>query len=384
MRPGATDARAPSHGRRGVPLADAQRLDWLRLIRSENVGPVTFRQLVNRFGTAGAALDALPDLARRGGRRDLRIAPESEVAREMEAARRCAARFVALGEPDYPAPLAAADAPPPLLAVRGSGEVLTRRTVGLVGSRNASLAGTRMTERLVDGLGRAGYTVASGLARGIDAAAHRASLPTGTVACMAGGLDCPFPPENVPLMEEIARAGAVISEMPFGWKPRARDFPRRNRLIAGLSLGVVVVEAAQRSGSLITARLANEMGRLVFAVPGNPLDPRAAGTNGLIKAGATMATQAADVIEALDPLTEPTPSRVPTLFDEGADGLVIEDEAPASERERVVGALGPTPVEVDELVAHLGIAPGTVQTVLLELDLAGRLERHRGGFVSLV
>ena len=368
--------------RRGVLLTDAQRVDWLRLIRSENVGPVTFRQLINRFGTAGAALDALPDLARRGGRRTLRVAAEADVAREMETARRHGARFVALGEPDYPLPLAAADAPPPLLALRGRADVLTRRTVGLVGSRNASLSGSRMTERLCEGLGRVGYAVASGLARGIDAAAHRASLRTGTVACMAGGLDHPFPPENVPLMEEIAGAGAVISEMPFGWKPRARDFPRRNRLIAGLSLGVVVIEAANRSGSLITARLANEMGRLVFAVPGSPLDPRAAGTNGLIKAGATMVTETADVIDALDPLTE-LPN-APTLFDDGAEPMAADEEAPASDRERVIVALGPTPVEMDDLVAHCGIAPGTVQTVLLELDLAGRLERHGGGFVSLL
>ena len=376
----------PTDERRGVALTDDQRLDWLRLIRSENVGPVTFRQLINRFGTASAALDALPELARRGGRRTLRVAPHGEVANEMEVARRLDARFVALGEPDYPMPLAAADAPPPLLAVRGSGETLTRRTVGMVGSRNASLAGTRMTERLAQGFGRAGYAVASGLARGIDAAAHRASLGTGTIACMAGGLDKPFPPENIALMEEIAERGAVISEMPFGWKPRARDFPRRNRLIAGLSLGVVVIEAATRSGSLITARLANEMGRLVFAVPGSPLDPRAAGTNGLLKAGAILTTEAADVIEALDPLSEPTPVSAPTLFDDGAGDIdaAYNDDGPASDRERVVGALGPTPVEVDDLVAHCGVAPGTVATVLLELDLAGRLERHRGGYVSTV
>ena len=374
--------------RAGSALTDGQRRDWLRLIRSQNVGPVAFRQLVNRFGSAAAALDALPDLARRGGGRAPRIATERAVDDELAVARRHGARFVALGEPDYPVALAAADAPPPLLALRGAAGTLTRRTVGVVGSRNASMAGTTMCERLCAAFGRADYTVASGLARGVDASAHRAALGTGTTACMAGGLDKPFPPENVPLMEEIvARDGAVVSEMPFGWVPRARDFPRRNRLIAGLSLGVVVVEAATRSGSLITARLANEMGRLVFAVPGNPLDPRAAGTNALIKNGATMVTEADDVLDALDPLTDPRPAGAPTLFEGGDaahDDEGEETDPPPGERERVLHALGPTPVAVDEMIARLGVAPGTVQTVLLELELAGRLERHRGGFVSLV
>ena len=368
--------------RTGPRLTDSQRRDWLRLIRSENVGPVAFRQLLNRFGSAAAALDALPDLARRGGGRAPRIAEARAVDAELAAARRHGARFVALGEPDYPSALAAADAPPPLLAMRGDSDVLTRRTIGVVGSRNASLAGVKMCGRLCAAFGKAGYTVASGLARGIDAAAHEASLATGTTACMAGGLDKPFPPENVPLMEAIAdRGGAVISEMPFGLVPKARHFPRRNRLIAGLSLGVVVVEAATRSGTLITARLANEMGRIVFAVPGNPLDPRASGTNALLKQGATMVTDADDVVEALDPLTDPPRAKAPTLFEDGP--LDASDvEPPATDRERIVAALGPTPVAVDEIVAHLGVSPGVVQTVLLELELAGRLERHRGGLVS--
>ena len=370
--------------RTGPSLSDDQRRDWLRLIRSENVGPVAFRQLLNRFGSASSALDALPELARRGGGRAPRLADERTVDTELATARRHGARFVALGEIDYPTALAAVDAPPPVLAVRGSSETLVRRTVGAVGSRNASLAGIQICERLCTAFGRSGYTVASGLARGVDAAAHRASLGTGTTACMAGGLDKPFPPENVPLMEEIVdRDGAVVSEMPFGWVPRARDFPRRNRLIAGLSLGVVVIEAAVRSGSLITARLANEMGRTVFAVPGNPLDPRAAGTNGLIKQGATMVTDAEDVLDALDPMVEPVHDTAPTLF-ETIEAPGYEDEPPATDRDAVIAALGPTPVEVDEIVARLGVAPGVVQTVLLELELAGRLQHHRGGFVSSV
>ena len=370
--------------RRGVSLTEEQRLDWLRLIRSDNVGPVAFRQLINRFGSARNALDRMPELVRRGGaRREVRIASVETAEREMERSRRHGARFVALGEPAYPAALAAADAPPPLLAVRGDTDCLMRPMLGVVGSRNASMAGIKLTGMITARVGAADYVVASGLARGIDAAAHRAALRTGTVACYAGGLDCPFPPENVPLAVEIVEHGGVlVSEMPFGWKPRARDFPRRNRLIAGLSFGTLVVEAAQRSGSLITARLANEMGRLVFAVPGSPLDPRAAGTNGLIRQGAILTTSASDIIDALEPLTSAPPPELTLDFEESEAGF---DAEPATgERERIVEALGPTPVETDELIAHLGLPAGQVATVLLELELAGRLERHAGGHVSLV
>ena len=364
-------------------LDDEQRLAWLRLIRSENVGPVAFRQLVNRFGSASAAIEALPDLAKRGGSRAIRVATVDQAEREYAFAHARGARFVALGEPEYPAALAAADAPPPLLAVRGSSAVLMRDCIGMVGSRNASMAGAKMCERLARAFGRTDYSVVSGLARGIDAAAHRASIETGTIACFAGGLDKPYPPENVPLMEEIVeRDGALISEMPFGWTPRSRDFPRRNRLIAGLSLGVVVIEAAHRSGSLITARLANEMGRLVFAVPGSPLDPRAAGANGLLKQGAILVTDPNDVLDALEPLSPPA-SNASRLFE--SDALPNATEEPAEdERSRIVEALGPTPAEIDELQAHLGVTIGVLQTVLLELDLSGRLERHAGGHVSLL
>ena len=372
---------------RGIALSDAQRVDWLRLIRSDNVGPVAFQQLINRYGSAGAALDALPELVRRGGaRRAFRIADRAAVESEIATAERMGARFVGLGEPDYPEALRAGDTPPPLLAIRGRASTAAGPCVGIVGSRNASLAGTKLAGQLAAAIGRSGYAVVSGLARGIDAAAHRASLGTGTVACMAGGLDKPFPPENVPLMEEIMeRGGAVISEMPFGWQPRARDFPRRNRLIAGLSLGVLAVEAARRSGSLITARLANEMGRLVFATPGSPLDPRSAGTNALIKSGATMVTEPADVIDALEPLRGGVPNAAQGRLLEADPVAADADEAIATtERERIVEALGPTPVEVDELIVHVGAQPATVHMVLLELELAGRLERHAGGLVSLV
>ena len=369
-------------------LTDAQRLAWLRLIRSENVGPVAFRQLVNRFGSAAAALDALPDLVRRGGKRTINIAPLEAAEREMELARATGAEFVALGEAPYPRALLAADGPPPLLAVLGSMELLGEPCVGIVGSRNASVAGAKITKRIAETAGQGGYAIVSGLARGIDAAAHEASLATGTIACLAGGLDKPFPPENVPLMRRIVEdGGAVVSEMPFGWVPRARDFPRRNRLIAGSSLAVVIVEAAQRSGSLITARLANEMGRLVFAVPGSPLDPRAMGTNALIKQGAIMLTRAQELLDELRPMegSLPQPVAQETLFDALPDRFDPDADEPATgERERVVEALSTTPILIDEVISHADAHPAVVHTALLELELAGRLERHSGGFVSLV
>lgn len=368
----------------GVMLSDRQRLNWLRLIRSENVGPASFRNLINRFGSAEAALAALPELALAGGARRLsRIPSESEALREMEAAQRFGARFAAVGEPDYPAMLRFMDPPPPLVAVKGNAELFHRPSVSIVGARNASASGARMARLLARGLGQAGYTVVSGLARGIDAAAHAASLETGTVAVLAGGLDRPYPPENVELANRIAGEGALVSEMPFGWEARARDFPRRNRLVAGLGLGLVVVEAAKRSGSLISARLAGEIGRLVFAVPGSPLDPRADGTNGLIKEGAMLVTEARDVVEALAPLAGGN-ARLPMPAMEEAQDLSAVPPPAEGERAVVLEALGPTPVQIDELLRHTGLHPAQLAMVLLELDLAGRLERHAGGAVSLV
>jgi DNA processing protein len=274
------------------------------------------------------------------------------------------------------------DLPPPLVAVKGKAATFQLPAIAIVGARNASLAGIKMARRLAADLGREGYAIVSGLARGIDAAAHQGSIDTGTVAVLAGGLDQPYPPENVPLCHEIAERGALISEMPFGWEPRARDFPRRNRLIAGLGIGLVVVEAAQRSGSLISARLANEMGRLVFAVPGSPLDPRAAGTNGLLKDGATLVTEVRDVLDHIAPLAGPAdrgsmPIEEPPSF---SDASPPGDD----DRARVIETLGPTPTGVDEIIRHTGLQPAQVFMILLELDLAGRLERHAGGFVSLM
>jgi DNA processing protein len=366
----------------GAQLTDQQRIDWLQLIRSDNVGPRTFRALIDRYGDARAALAALPDLARRGGASGpARIYPREDAEREIKAAKSLGVALVALGEAAYPRRLQMIDDPPPLLAVRGQLTALAAPIVGIVGSRNASAAGMRFAERLARDLGEAGFVIASGLARGIDAAAHRASLATGTVAVVAGGLDRVYPPEHANLFEDIVRQGAALSERPLGWEPRARDFPRRNRLISGLSLGIVVVEAAKRSGSLISARMALEQGREVFAVPGSPLDPRAEGTNALLKDGATMVTEASDVIEVLRPI-------LGQFSESSADNdehlPPATGEPDPDQRARIVELLGPTPALVDDLVRMSGSSPAIVRTVLLELELAGRLERHGGGLVSLI
>jgi len=378
-----------SAGARGIALTERQRIAWLRLIRSDNVGPATFRDLINHFGSAETALEMLPELSRRGGAsRSIRVAGRAEAERELEIAERHGAAFVGIGEPGYPPHLRLIVGAPPLLAVKGNRAAATMPAVGIVGARNASIAGMKFTGQIAREIGRAGYCIVSGLARGIDTAAHRASLDTGTVAAMAGGLDKPYPPENIGLLNELtAGQGLAVSEMPFGWEPRARDFPRRNRLIAGMSLGLVVVEAATRSGSLITARNAADFGRLVFAVPGSPLDPRCEGTNGLLKDGATIVTTADDVLEGLRPLCEPD------LFSVRGTGAgePAEETPPAlrlppseSERERIAEALSQVPAEIDEIIRHTGIAAATVYLVLLELDLAGRLERHADGRVSMI
>jgi len=366
----------------GVRLTDAQRLDWLRLIRSENIGPRTFRTLINHYGGARAALDALPDLARRGGAiKPARICSLQEAEREIAAARRLDVTFVALGEPDYPPRLRMIDDPPPLIAVRGKLAILSQPMVAIVGSRNASAAGVKFTERLARELGEAEFVIVSGLARGIDAAAHRASLTTGTVAVLAGGHDHIYPPEHADLLASILSIGAAITEMPLGWEPRARDFPRRNRLISGLALGVLIIEAARRSGSLITARMALEQGREVFAVPGSPLDPRTEGTNGLLKQGATLVTEVADVLAALRPILG-RPIELPIEEPERVGPPPAEPGA--DERARILGLLGPTPVAIDDLVRLSGSSPAIVRTVLLELEIAGRIERHGGALVSLL
>ena len=395
-----------------MQLTDAQRLDWLRLIRTEGVGPRTFRTLVNRFGGAGPALDALPGLAGRGARR---VVPSTRAQAEAEiaAAARLGARFVALGEADYPKLLQAAESAPPLIALRGAASVLARPAIAIVGSRNASAAGLAFTERLGRGLGEAGLVVVSGLARGIDARAHKASLTSGTVAVLAGGHDRIYPANHAALVEAILEAGgAVVAEMPMGWEPRGRDFPRRNRIISGLAYGTIVVEAARRSGSLITARFALEQGREVFAVPGSPLDPRAEGTNDLIRQGATLVAEVEHVTAAIAPLLgrgdfaqgeeqlacdRPDLADAPIFWDEldgiGLDGIGAamsdpegEPEAPEpmDDRARLIAYLSPTPIGTDELARATGLGVRLVQTTLLELELDGRIERHGSGAVSLI
>lgn len=365
----------------GVRLSDERRLDWLRLIRSDNVGPRTFRDLIHHFGSARAALDALPSLARRGGASGTRICSIDDAERELKAARAADVTLVALDEPDYPQRLTMIDDAPPLLAVRGTMEIFTRPLVAIVGSRNASAAGCKFAERLARELGDAGYGIVSGLARGIDAAAHRSSIVNGTIAVLAGGHERIYPADHVGLLEQIVTTGAGVSEMPLAWEPRAHDFPRRNRLISGLSLGVVIVEAARRSGSLITARMAGEQGREVFAVPGSPLDPRAEGTNGLLKQGAILVTGADDVITALAPIL----GHPPDLSVREPDREMPNDGDPAAnDRARIISLLGPSPTAIDDLVRLSRASPAVVRTVLLELELAGRLERHGGTLVSLI
>ncbi|MCX8281728.1 DNA-processing protein DprA [Phyllobacterium sp. 0TCS1.6C] len=373
-----------NEARKGIRLSDMQRLNWLRLIRSENVGPATFRDLIAHCGTAADAIAMLPELVRRGGgKRQIRVASVEQVERELALAARMGACFTCIGEPDYPLYLRQADNPPPVVAIKGDPAVFRAPAVAIVGARNASMVGIKIARTFARELGEAGFAVISGLARGIDTAAHHASIEHGTVAVMAGGLDHPYPPENIELFNAIpARNGAVISEMPFGWEPRARDFPRRNRIIAALALGLVVVEAAERSGSLISARLASEMGRLVFAVPGSPLDPRAKGANQLLKNGAIVATETADIIEAVTPLSERPLVDQAELLAPAADFAVVPppDE---TDRDRLITLLGPVAVDLDDLVRTSGLHPSAVMLILLELDLAGRLVRHSGGLVSL-
>jgi DNA processing protein len=359
--------------------APADQVARLRLIRSDNIGPVTYFQLLARFGSAQAALNAIPDLAARGGGRAPRLVPRAAVEREMEEVERLGARYLFLGQGLYPPLLAELETAPPALIAKGDLGLLDKPAIAMVGARNASAAACRFARQLAREIGGAGAAVVSGLARGIDAAAHDGALETGTIAVIAGGIDIFYPPENEERQRAIAERGLLIAEQPPGTEPRARHFPYRNRIIAGLAHGTVVVEAAPRSGSLITARFAAELGREVMAVPGSPLDPRAQGCNQLIREGATLVQTADDVLEAirpfhLKPLAQPKRPFAP----EGPPA-----DADEAQRRAVADLLGPTPVPVDEIVRQSGLPPAVVQTVLLELELAGRLERHAGGRVSL-
>jgi len=407
-------------GGSGARLTDAQRLDWLRLIRTESIGPQTFRSLVNRYGGAAAALDAVPRMAAQKGR-SIVLADMDACKRELDGLAAMGARLVAMGEPEYPKALRVIHAPPPLISVLGDISVLSRPMVAVIGSRNASAAGLAFTERVVRDLAAAGFVIASGLARGVDARAHNASIGMGTVAALAGGLDKIYPPEHVGLAQDICGRGALISEMPLGWEPRGRDFPRRNRIVAGLALGTLVIEASRGSGSLITAKYAADEGREIFAVPGSPLDPRAEGTNQLLRDGATLCTRAEDVLSVLLPMAgggeprlplfredEVTPEHLWDEFDQlyevaaatPLSGHAVDGLPPATSstpartpraathgkvlRAHVESLLGPSPVALDDLVRACGAPVAEVRSALLDLELDGRIERHGGGLVSLL
>jgi len=358
---------------------DADYRARLRLIRTRSIGPVTYFQLIQRFGSAQAALDAIPDLARRGGGAPPRLASMAEIDREIERVAELGGRHLMLGHDAYPSLLAEIETAPPALIVMGDTTLFDRPGVAIVGARNASAAAIRFARQLAHDLSGEGVAVVSGLARGIDTAAHEGSLERGTIAVIAGGIDIVYPPENDALQRAVAARGLLVSEQPPGTEPRARHFPYRNRIIAGLGQGTVVVEAAPRSGSLITARLAGEYGRDVMAVPGSPLDPRAQGCNHLIREGATLIQSAADVIETLRPFGRNGVASQERRF----AAPPITQDASDADRRTVTNLLSPSPVAVDEVIRQSNLAPATVQTVLLELELGGRLERHAGGRVSL-
>lgn len=349
----------------------------IRLLRSPNVGPVSYRQLLHRFGDARAALAALPDLAGKSG--SYRVAEEGRIAAEIAAARAAGARYLFHDAPEYPALLAEIDSAPPILTCRGDAALASRPCVAVVGARNASAAATRLARQFAGDLADAGFVVVSGLARGIDGAAHQAALAGGTIGVIASGIDIIYPPEHADLQEAVATRGLVLAEQPPGTEPLARHFPSRNRIIAGLCVGTLVVEAAPRSGSLITARLAGEAGREVMAVPGSPLDPRAQGCNQLIRDGAILVQSAADVIELVTGFTGSPRSS----FRESATGYDPGSEELAESPADIAGLLTFAPIAVDELIRQSGESAAAVQLALLELELSGRLMRHPAGRVSL-
>jgi DNA processing protein len=361
-------------------MADSEdQFDRLRLIRSPNIGPVTYRQLIERFGNASAVLKALPDLVMRGGGNKTLLADPRIVESEMKATIATGARYIFLGDSEYPELLSHLDNAPPVIMVRGNSALFNRNPVAMVGARNASAGACRFARTLAYELGQGGFAVVSGLARGIDTAAHAGSIDSGTIAVIAGGIDIAYPPENRELQDAIAERGLLIAEMPPGTEPRARHFPYRNRIIAGLSLGTVVIEAAPKSGSLITARLAAEAGREVMAIPGSPLDPRSHGCNQLIREGATLVQNAAEIAELLRPMDDrlvrsaAPKTQMPLMVDDSND----------THRGAVTNLMGMTYVSVDELVRQSGANQSVVQMVLLELELAGKLERGAGGKVRL-
>lgn len=351
-------------------LSRPERIAWVRLARTPRIGPLTFHRLIARFRTASAALESLPRVS------SLIAASEERAAAEIEGVETLGARLVASCEPDYPPLLAQLDAPPPLLAIRGDPQWLKRPTIAIVGSREGSASALMFAERIATDLGEAGFTIVSGLARGVDASAHKGALNTGTVGVLAGGLDHPYPPQNLKLHDALCARGGVISEAPLGSIARARDFPRRNSIISGVSRAVVIIEAALRSGSLITARAAADQGRDVMAAPGSPLDPRARGSNALIKQGATLIENAEDVIAALGDVAPPLrPLSAGPLF---AD----TPAAPPGLPKKILGLLSPTPVHVNDLARLLDAPAGAVAAALTELELLGQAASLPGGYAA--
>lgn len=362
-------------------LSDKERIDWLQLLRTKSIGPITFKRLIAQHGSAAAALDALPEISRKAGRKTpLTSADRQAAEQELENTYSFGAQLIASCETNYPKKLRAIPDPPPVIFLCGSPHLTDSRTIAIVGARNASGAGRKMAHTLASDLGNEGIVIASGLARGIDGTAHEAALSTGTIAVVAGGVDVIYPPEHGELTKEIMSRGALISERPIGYKPTARDFPRRNRLISGLSDGVIVVEAAARSGTLITARFALEQGREVFAVPGSPLDPRCQGANKLIADGATLVQDAQDIIDELNSGLQGMSAK------EYENDFWAEEEVsagPANDivvtRENVLEFLGYTPIHQDEILRAIDAPPGLIFNALLDLVLSGNAEEMPGG-----
>ncbi|MGH1402678.1 MAG: DNA-processing protein DprA [Alphaproteobacteria bacterium] len=368
-------------------LSETERLAWLRLIRTENIGPITFYQLVERFGSASEALHALPDLSKKGGRkRPLIPASEKQIEREYKQLQKMGGQLITVEDTTYPLALTAIDDAPPVLSILGNQKQLNQSCLAIVGARNASLNGKKFAHKLAQDLGGRAQTIVSGLARGIDTAAHQGSIENGTIAVVASGLDVVYPEENHPLYDEIKEKGTIIAESPMGTKPYAAAFPRRNRIVSGISKGVVVVEATKRSGSLITARLAGEQGRDVFAVPGSPFDPRSAGPNHLIREGATLITSANDIMEILmsfsgNAMREPPTQALPFTVQSFEQ---VEETYDNALQEKILSHLSFTPILVDELIRACHVTIATLHNVLLELELAGRIKRLPGNRVSLV
>lgn len=361
-------------------LSFSERRDWLRLIRTQNVGPVSFRDLINRYGDAGSAIEALPALIRK---KPLSIPTLEQVEREMDYSERMGVRLICAVEPDYPRYLRALDPPPPVISVLGHVDILNQPCVAIIGSRNASAIGQRFAGTLAAELGQAGQVIVSGLARGIDAAAHHAAIESGTVAVLGGGVDHIYPRDNTELYHAIRERGAIVSESPLGYRATARDFPRRNRIISGLSRGVVVIEAAERSGTLITARYALEQNREVMAAPGSPLDPRTKGCNRLIRQGAHLIESPEDVLNVLSglrslELQEPRDSFAAPQFDaEHADADIRKAEP------KVRALLSPTPTPRDDIIRASKLPTPIVNAVLLEMELNGETLVEPDGRVAL-